>query len=199
MNAGTFAGIFALMFVLELPDKTFVATVIMSTKARPAMVALGASLAMTLQMILAVAAGSLLTLVPVHWKDLIVGLIFLAGAAYLLFVPESEEEEKGRREAALEKIASHWKEITTAFVVIFIGEFGDLTQIQALNFEAKLHAPLEVFLASSLALICVSFIGAYSGRALQRVIPLKRIRLGGGLIFAGLGVWTLVSLGVAVG
>src|ERR1039458_51148 len=112
-------------------------------------------------MILAVAAGSLLTLVPVHWKDLIVGLIFLAGAAYLLFVPESEEEEKGRREAALEKIASHWKEITTAFVVIFIGEFGDLTQIQALNFEAKLHAPLEVFLASSLALICVSFIGAY--------------------------------------
>jgi putative Ca2+/H+ antiporter (TMEM165/GDT1 family) len=199
VNAGTFAGIFALMFVLELPDKTFVATVIMSTKARPAMVALGASLAMTLQMILAVAAGSLLTLVPVHWKDLIVGLIFLAGAAYLLFVPESEEEEKGRREAALEKIASHWKEITTAFVVIFIGEFGDLTQIQALNFEAKLHAPLEVFLASSLALICVSFIGAYSGRALQRVIPLKRIRLGGGLIFAGLGVWTLVSLGVAVG
>jgi putative Ca2+/H+ antiporter (TMEM165/GDT1 family) len=199
MTVGAFAGIFALMFVLELPDKTFVATVIMSTKARPAMVALGASLAMTVQMVLAVGAGSLLTLVPVHWKDLIVGLIFLAGAGYLLFVPESEEEEKGRREAALEKIASHWKEVTTAFVVIFIGEFGDLTQIQALNFEAKLHQPLEVFLAASSALICVSFLGAYSGRALQRVIPLKRIRLGGGLIFAGLGIWTLVSLGVAVG
>jgi putative Ca2+/H+ antiporter (TMEM165/GDT1 family) len=199
VTVGAFLGIFALMFVLELPDKTFVATVIMSTKARPLMVALGASLAMTVQMTLAVGAGSLLTLVPVHWKDLIVGLIFLAGAAYLLFVPESEEEKKGRREAALEKVTSRWKEITTAFVVIFIGEFGDLTQIQALNFEAKLHQPLEVFVASSMALICVSFIGAYSGRALQRVVPLKRIRLGGGLIFAGLGIWTLVSLGVAVG
>ena len=199
MTVGAFLGIFALMFVLELPDKTFVATVIMSTKARPLMVALGASLAMTVQMTLAVGAGSLLTLVPVRWKDLIVGLIFLAGAAYLLFVPESEEEKKGRREAALEKVTSRWKEITTAFVVIFIGEFGDLTQIQALNFEAKLHQPLEVFVASSAALICVSFIGAYSGRALQRVVPLKRIRLGGGLIFAGLGIWTLVSLGVAVG
>ena len=199
MTVGAFLGIFALMFVLELPDKTFVATVIMSTKARPLMVAVGASLAMTVQMTLAVGAGSLLTLVPVHWKDLIVGLIFLAGAAYLLFVPESEEEKKGRREAALEKVTSRWKEITTAFVVIFIGEFGDLTQIQALNFEAKLHQPLEVFVASSVALICVSFIGAYSGRALQRVVPLKRIRLGGGLIFAGLGIWTLVSLGVAVG
>jgi len=199
VSVGAFLGIFALMFVLELPDKTFVATVIMSTKARPLMVALGASAAMVVQMALAVGAGSVLTLVPVHWRDLVVGLIFLAGGAYLLFVPESEEEEKGRREAALERVASHWKEITTAFVVIFIGEFGDLTQIQALNFEAKLHEPLEVFLAASIALIGVSFIGAYGGRALQRVMPLKRIRLGGGLIFTGLGVWTLVSLGVSVG
>jgi Ca2+/H+ antiporter, TMEM165/GDT1 family len=199
MTVGAFLGVFALMFVLELPDKTFLATVIMSTKARPLMVAFGASLALTVQMGVAVGAGSLLTLFPVHWKDLIVGVLFLGGSAYLLFVPESEEEEKGRREGELEKFGSRWKEITTAFVVVFIGEFGDLTQIQGANFEAKLHQPLEVFVASSLAMICVTFIGAYSGRALQRVIPLKRIRLGGGLIFAGLGIWTLVSLGVAVG
>ena len=199
MTVGAFLGVFALMFVLELPDKTFLATVIMSTKARPLMVAFGASLALTVQMAVAVGAGSLLTLFPVHWKDLIVGVLFLGGAAYLLFVPESEEEEKGRREGELEKFGTRWKEITTAFVVVFIGEFGDLTQIQGANFEAKLHQPLEVFVASSLAMIGVTFIGAYSGRALQRVISLKRIRLGGGLIFAGLGVWTLVSLGVAVG
>jgi len=199
MTVGAFLGVFALMFVLELPDKTFVATVIMSTRARPLMVALGASLALTVQMTIAVGAGSLLTLFPVHWKDLIVGLLFLSGGLYLLFVSESEEEGNGRREAALEKVTSRWKEVTTAFIVIFIGEFGDLTQIQGANFEAKLHQPLEVFLASSLALICDSFIGAYSGRALERVISLKRIRLGGGFIFTGLGVWTLVSLGIAVG
>jgi len=56
-------------------------------------------------------------------------------------VSESEEEGKGRREAALEKVTSRWKEVTTAFIVIFIGEFGDLTQIQGANFEAKLHQP----------------------------------------------------------
>lgn len=194
MTVGAFLGIIALMFVLELPDKTFVATVIMSTRARPSMVVFGASMALTIQMGLAVGAGSLLTLFPVHWKDLIVGVLFLAGAAYLLFVPESVEEEKGRREAALEKVATRWKEVTTAFVVIFIGEFGDLTQIQAANFEAKLHQPLEVFLASTIALIAVTFLGAYSGRALQRLIPLQRIRLGGGLIFAALGLATIVSL-----
>lgn len=198
MNAGTFLGIIALMFVLELPDKTFLATVIMATRARPFMVVIGGSLALVIQMGIAVGAGTLLTFFPVHWKDLIVGVLFLGGAAYLLFVPESAEEEKGRHEAAVEKAATRWKEISTAFVVLFIGEFGDLTQIQAANFEAKLHRPLEVFLASSLALVTVTFIGAYSGRALQRVVPLHRIRLGGGLIFAGLGIWTLVSLAVAV-
>jgi putative Ca2+/H+ antiporter (TMEM165/GDT1 family) len=198
VTVGAFLGIFALMFVLELPDKTFVATVIMATKARPALIVLGGSAALVLQMGIAVGAGSLLTLFPVHWKDLIVGLLFLGGSAYLLFVPESKEEEKGEREASLEDARSRWKAITTAFVVLFIGEFGDLTQIQAANFEAKLHQPLEVFLASSLALISVSFLGAYGGKALQRVIPLSRIRLGGGLIFAVLGLWTLISLVVSV-
>src|SRR5580692_11393344 len=183
MNVGTFVGIVALMFVLELPDKTFLATIIMATRARPLMVVVGGASALVIQMGIAVGAGSLLTLFPAHWKDLIVGVLFLGGSAYLLFVPESEEEEKGRREGALEKVGTRWKEITTAFVVVFIGEFGDLTQIQGANFEAKLHQPLEVFVASSLAMIGVTFIGAYSGRALQRVIPLKRIRLGGGLIF----------------
>jgi len=198
MNVGTFLGIVALMFVLELPDKTFLATVIMATRARPLMVVIGGSLALTVQMGLAVGAGTLLTFFPVHWKDLIVGVLFLGGAAYLLFVPESAEEEKSRREAEVEVAATRFKEITTAFIVLFIGEFGDLTQIQAANFEARLHQPLEVFVASSLALIAVTVLGAYSGRALQRVVPLQRIRVGGGLIFAGLGIWTLVSLVVAI-
>ncbi len=194
MHVGTFVGIFALMFVLELPDKTFIATVIMSTRARPAMIVIGASTAFVLQMGLAVGAGSLLTLFPARWKDLIVGLLFLGGAAYLLLVSEAEEEEKGEREAEPERRSTRWREVTTAFAVIFIGEFGDLTQIQAANFEAKLHQPLEVFVASSLAMVLVSFLGAYGGAALVRVIPLHRIRLAGGLIFAGLGLWTLVAL-----
>ena len=197
MTLGAFLGIFALIFVLELPDKTFIATIIMSTRARPLMVVLGSSVALTIHMGLAVGAGSLLTLIPSFWKNLIVALLFLAGAAYLLFVPEKVEEAKGELEAQPETSGTRWKEISTAFVVIFIGEFGDLTQIQAANFEARLHQPLEVFLAVTLSLICVTFLGAYSGRALQRIIPLARIRLGGGLIFAGLGVWTLISLATA--
>jgi putative Ca2+/H+ antiporter (TMEM165/GDT1 family) len=42
--------------------------------------------------------------------------------------------------------------------------------------------------------VLVSFIGAYGGQLLQRVVPLRWIRWGGGLIFLGLGIYTLVTL-----
>ena len=194
MSAGALLGVFALMFVLELPDKTMIATVVMSTKARSRNVALGASLGFVVQMALAVAAGSLLTLLPHRLKDLIVAILFLAGAAYLLLVSEEEEEKEGELEAARETRGSTLREIATAFSVIFIGEFGDLTQIQAANLAATTHHPLDIFVAGSLALVAVAFLGSYGGAALQRVIPLKKIRFGGGLIFLGLGLYTLYGL-----
>ncbi len=193
MNVGTFLGIMALMFLLELPDKTMIATVVMSTRSRPLSIAIGASGAFVVQMGLAVLAGGLLTLLPTRVKDVVVALLFLGGAAYLLLVPERREEETGQREARRETPGSRRREMATAFGVIFVGEFGDLTQIQAANFSAKTHQPLDVFIAASLAMILVSFVGAYGGRLLQRVVPLERIRLAGGVIFAALGVYTLVT------
>jgi putative Ca2+/H+ antiporter (TMEM165/GDT1 family) len=194
MNVGVFLGIFALMFVIELPDKTFVATIIMAARSRASSVLIGGSCALVTQMFLAVEVGRLLTLFPVNVKNFIVGLFFLGGAAYLLFVPEKKEEEKGEREGEQAHTSSRWREITTAFTVIFIGEMGDLTQIQAANLSAKTHQPLEVFLAASLALVCVTFVGVFGGKMLVRKVPLSKIRLCGGLIFAGLGIYTFVRL-----
>ena len=194
MSIGSLLGVFALIFVLELPDKTMIATIVMSSRARPLAVAVGASAGFVVQMAIAVGAGGLLTLLPVHPKEFIVGVLFLGGAAYLLLVPEKKEEEVGTREGASEHPASWRRETLTAFSVIFLGEFGDLTQIQAANFSAKLHQPFEVFAACSLALVAVAFLGAFAGRALQRVIPLAKIRIGGGLVFLALGVYTFVSL-----
>ena len=194
MSVGALFGVFALIFVLELPDKTMIATIVMSSRARPLAVALGASAGFIVQMGIAVAAGGLLTLLPRRIKDFIVGLLFLAGAAYLLLVKEKVAEEEGERAGEVEKSATWAREIFTAFGVIFIGEFGDLTQIQAANFAAKFPQPLEIFATCSAALICVAFLGAFAGQALQRVVPLSKIRLGGGLIFLGLGAYTLVNL-----
>jgi putative Ca2+/H+ antiporter (TMEM165/GDT1 family) len=193
MGLGALLGVFALIFLLELPDKTMIAVIVMSTRARPSSIVVGASAGFVVQMGLAVAAGGLIDLLPTRVKDYVIAGLFLAGAAYLLLSSEKEEESEGEREAAAERPGSRWREIATAFTVIFVGEFGDLTQIQAANLSAHTHQPLSVFVAASVALILISFLGAYGGRLLQRWVPLAWIRRAGGVVFAGLGLWTLVS------
>ncbi len=194
MTVGAFLGIFALMFVLELPDKTMIAIIVMSTRARSLSIFLGAASAFLVQMGIAVGAGGILTLLPVHLKDVIVAVLFLGGGAYLLFVPEKNEEEKGERQGERELAGPRFREMVTAFGIVFVAEFGDLTQIQAVNFTIKTHQPLEVYLAGSAALVLVAFLGAYGGQFLQRVVPITWIRRGGGVIFAALGIYTLVRL-----
>jgi putative Ca2+/H+ antiporter (TMEM165/GDT1 family) len=194
MSVGVFLGVFALIFLLELPDKSMIATIVMSTRARSSSIVIGASAGFVVQMGIAVGAGGLLALLPIHVKDIIVGVLFLGGAGYLLFSRDETAEEKGTRGAAREHEASRWREIATAFSVIFLAEFGDLTQIQAANLTIKTHQALEIFLAASLALVCVSFVGAYGGQLLQRVVPVRWIKWGGGLVFLGLGIYTLVTL-----
>lgn len=194
MSIGTFLGVMALMFVLELPDKTMIATIVMSTRARPLSIAIGASAGFVVQMGIAVAAGGLLTLLPGRVKDGVVAALFLGGAAYLFFSSEETAEEKGEREATRERRSTALREMITAFGVIFVGEFGDLTQIQAATLSARTHQPWGVFFAGSIALVVVAFLGSFGGKFLQRYVPLEKIRFVGGLIFLGLGLYTLVQL-----
>jgi putative Ca2+/H+ antiporter (TMEM165/GDT1 family) len=189
-----FAGVFGLIFVLELPDKTMIATVVMSARSRPLMVVFGASSAFVIHMALAAVAGGLLAELPHTPKNIVVAILFLAGAGYLLFVPEKKEEERANSETASQHRATAWREALTAFTVIFVSEFGDLSQIQAANLVARTHQALLVFFAASSALICVTTLGAFAGQTLVRYVPLAKVRLAGGLIFAGLGVYTVVSL-----
>ncbi len=190
--------VFALQFLLELPDKTMIAMIYMGTRARPLNVFIGGAVAFTVHMGIAVAAGGLLTLLPQTPKEIVIALLFLAGAYYLLFVPEKEEEEEGEKDAQAEHPGKRWREMATAFSVIFIGEFGDLTQIQAANLTVKYHdvtnGSLAVFIGSSLALIAISFLGAFGGKALVRILPMAKIRKIGGVVFLGMGVYTVLQI-----
>jgi len=186
--------VFGVIFVAELPDKTMIATVVMGSRSSALPVWIGASLAFVVHMGIAAVAGKFLALLPHKLLEVIIMIVFLAGAAYLLFVPEKSELTKGEREAEKETPGSFVKVGSTAFAVIFIGEFGDLTQILAANFVAKSHEPWIVFLAASLALIAIAALGAFGGRSLVRILPLSRIRQGGGILLAGFGIYTLITL-----
>ena len=105
MSVGSFLGIIALMFVLELPDKTMIATIVMGTRARPLAVAIGSAVGFVVHMAIAVVAGTFLAKLPHTPKEIVVGLLFLGGAYYLLFHSEEEEMEKGEKEGKEEQDA----------------------------------------------------------------------------------------------
>ena len=190
--------VFLLQFLLELPDKTMIAMIYMGTRARPLNVFIGGAVAFTVHMAIAVGAGGLLTLLPHTPKEIVIATLFLVGAFYLLFVSEKEEEEEGEKEAQAEHPGKRWREMGTAFSVIFIGEFGDLTQIQAANLTVKYHnvvdGALAVFIGSSLALILIAFLGAFGGKALVRILPLAKIRKIGGIVFLSMGIYTILQI-----
>ena len=192
MQPGIALGVFALIFVAELPDKTMIATLIMGSRNRPLLVWIGATAAFGVHAALAVLAGHLLSLLPHAWVEGITALLFAAGAAYLLLVSEEVEEREGEEEAAA--APTGLRPVATAFVVIFVGEFGDLTQILTANLAAKYHDPVSVFVGAFAALVAVGALGAFGGRALQKVLPLAVIRTVGGVLLGGFAVYSLVVL-----
>lgn len=100
MNLGAFLVTFGLVIPAELPDKTFISCLVMASRHRPLPVWIGAATALVLQAGIAVVAGRLLVLLPATAVHSVVAALFIGGAAYLIFVPEREEEKAGARLAA---------------------------------------------------------------------------------------------------
>jgi putative Ca2+/H+ antiporter (TMEM165/GDT1 family) len=195
VSIGVIATVFALVAVAELPDKTMIATLVMGSRSRPAWVWLGCAGAFLVHVALAVVAGRLLELLPHRVLEIVVTVLFLAGAVYLLVVPEKAEEAKGEQEAEAEAAAARpWKVAGTAFGVILVGEFGDLTQLLTVNLTAKYHEPVSVFIGALLALWVVAAVGAFGGRALLRVVPVALVRRIGGVVLLGFAAYSIYSL-----
>lgn len=194
MNLALFVTVFGVLFIAELPDKTMIATLVMGSRSNPRAVWLGAATAFVGQVALSCAAGRLILLLPRGVVHVFEAALFLGGAAYLLLLSEDKEREKGEEEAHHKRTGTFARVVASAFLVIFIGEFGDLTQILTINFVAKSHDVLTVFVAASCALVAISGIAALSGRALLRILPLGRIRKLGGLVLLGFGAYSVITL-----
>jgi putative Ca2+/H+ antiporter (TMEM165/GDT1 family) len=198
VNLAIAATVFGLVAVAELPDKTMIANIVMGSRGHPKAVWVGSTGAFAMHAALAVLAGRFLQLLPHRALETIIAVAFGLGALYLLFVPERTEQRKGEEEAAREgevgPATSAWRLAAAAFGVILIGEFGDLTQLLMVNLEARYKAPTSVFVGGFLALAAVGAIGAFSGRALLRVLPLSAIRRIGGLVLLGFCAYSIYGL-----
>lgn len=180
------AVVFGVVFLAELPDKTALAGLVLGTRYRAGYVFAGVAAAFALHVVLAVAAGSVLTLLPQQLVQVITGLLFLGGAFVLLRKKDDGEEEIKRPEDQ-----SFWKVAGAGFMLILVAEFGDLTQIMTANLAARYDDPLSVGLGAVLALWSVAGLGIVGGRALMKRVPLGLITRIAALLMTGLGVWSL--------
>ncbi|MGW5210201.1 MULTISPECIES: TMEM165/GDT1 family protein [unclassified Streptomyces] len=186
INLTVTAVVFGVVFLAELPDKTALAGLVLGTRYRASYVFAGVAAAFAVHVALAVAAGSVLTLLPQQVVSAITGALFLGGAAVLLFRKDEDEEEIRKPENQ-----SFWKVSGAGFMLILVAEFGDLTQIMTANLAARYDDPLSVGLGAVLALWAVAGLGIVGGKALMKRVPLKLITRIAALLMLGLGVWSL--------
>jgi putative Ca2+/H+ antiporter (TMEM165/GDT1 family) len=198
MDLSVFATAFLLIAPVELPDKTFVATLVLSTRYRSLPVWLGVSAAFFVQCLVAVTAGTLLTLLPHRWVQAGAALVFAIGAVVLFFGArraDAEEAEQEQEYVAKIRDGRHgWRAAATSFVVLFTAEWGDLSQLLSVGLVARYGKPIEVFAGSFLALAAVAGLAVLLGRVLVRRIRLALVNYVGSLVCAVLAVVTAVTL-----
>jgi putative Ca2+/H+ antiporter (TMEM165/GDT1 family) len=194
------ATVFAVIFIAELPDKSLFASLVLGTRYKALWVWAGVSLAFIVHVVIAVAAGGILTLLPRTAVEIVVAVLFALGA-YLMLRPEAvaDNEHEDDSEAAALKAragagAGPWKVIATSFAVVFVGEWGDITQIATANLAAKYHDPLSVGLGAALGLIAVAGVAIKAGSTLLAKVSIVLVRRVAGTILALFAVATLVQL-----
>jgi len=182
---------FAAVFPAELPDKTMVATVVLTTRyRRPLAVWMGAAAAFAVHVVVAVTAGRLLTALPEVAVQLAVAALFATGAV-LLWREDDEIEVDDDVDAARSTFLAA---VGGSFGVVLLAEWGDLTQLATAGLAARSDAPVLTGLGALAALWTVAAIAATAGAALARRIPVRLLRRIAAGIFAALAVVTLGEL-----
>ncbi|MDQ3615383.1 MAG: TMEM165/GDT1 family protein [Actinomycetota bacterium] len=166
---------FGPIFVVELPDKTFIAALVLSTRYQPLLVWIGVGLAFGLQTLIAVTAGSFVSLLPEAVVKAVSIAVFLLGAVLLFRAAAGADAEEREAEYAAGTSApqSGLKVIGSSFLVLFAAEWGDLSQLMTVSRAAEFREPLSVFLGAWGALLAVSGLAVLVGRILLRHMRLS--------------------------
>ncbi len=189
VQLGVIVAVFPIIFIGELPDKTMFASLVLSTRGRPFVVWLGAAAAFAVHVVIAVTIGvALFHLLPHRALQAIVAAMFFVGGVLAL-----REARKARSEEEIieREVASHQRVVITAFLVIFLAEWGDLTQILMANLAAHYHDALSVAIGSLLALWAVAGLAVVAGQSVLRLVNIATIRIVTAVVLFALAGWAV--------
>jgi Ca2+/H+ antiporter, TMEM165/GDT1 family len=182
MNLTAAVTSFLAVLPAELPDKTVLACMILSSRYRPGFVFTGAAAAFAAQVALAVAAGGALSLLPHRTVEALTAAAFAVGAV-LLWRHGHDEQVDADENAGRDGVRDgFWPVAVTSFVVVFLAEFGDLTQFMTVSLAARYHDPLAVGIGATLALWVAAGAAIVVGWRLLKVIPVKWLTRGAAII-----------------
>jgi putative Ca2+/H+ antiporter (TMEM165/GDT1 family) len=187
MSLELFGTVFGIIFVAELPDKTALAALVLATRHAATPVFLGTALALTVQSFVAVMFGSLLGKLDPHYVHIGAGALFII-CAVVMWLRKPEDDDHEAKETK-----GFWSALGTTFGVVFIAEWGDLTQIGTAALQAKYSAWLTVFVASAAALWSVAAIAVFVGNRAGKLLDPKVTQKVAAVLFAVVGVLLLVS------
>ena len=182
--AGT---IFAVVFLVELPDKTALATVLLATKNRPLPVFAGVALAFVIQTVVAVFAGSLIALLPHQVVRIGAGLLFIGMAIVVAWRTRRQQVAEA---AAQVPAPSRGRDrpLITAFSMIMLAEWGDLSQLATVAFQARYNQALTVFISATLALWAVTALAVFVGNRLGSLLPERPVQ------YAAAGLMVVIGI-----
>ncbi|MCZ4499776.1 MAG: hypothetical protein JWQ74_2329 [Marmoricola sp.] len=179
MDLAVIALSFAAIFVVELPDKTFIAALVLSTRYRGIYVWIGVGLAFLVQTLLAVTVGRAVQFLPDDVVKIVSAAIFLFGAVLLIREAPKADADEADTEAEFAAKAQSSKTglaaVTASFLVLFAAEWGDLSQLLTISLVGKYGEPVSVFIGAWGALLAVSGLAVVAGRFLLQRIKLSKV------------------------
>ncbi len=153
----------------------------------------GAGAAFAVHMAIAVTAGRLLALLPHRVVDTVVACLFLAGSAYLWVTSLRPEHRDGVDAARQGGRAPLFLQVAgTSFGVVFLAEWGDITQLTTANLAAR-YDPFLVFAGATLGLWAVATLAVSVGAKSLKLIPMTWIRRITATIMLGLAVYSALA------
>ncbi|WP_250655722.1 TMEM165/GDT1 family protein [Alkalimarinus coralli] len=177
---------FLLIFAAEFGDKSQLVCMLLASRHRGLPVFLGAISAFAILNLLAVTVGVALSrLIPDQWLSALVALLFLFFGVNALRQPEEDDE-------TVEEKPGHTVFITT-FLMIFVAELGDKTQLTIAALGAS-HPAETVYIGATLALALTTLIGVIGGRWVTQHISATALHRISGILFLLFAAWTASTI-----
>jgi putative Ca2+/H+ antiporter (TMEM165/GDT1 family) len=176
----------AVVGLAEIGDKTQLLSLFLAARfRRPWPIIWGILVATLANHAAAGAAGALLGgLIEGAWLRWLLGLSFLVVAIWAL-IPDRYNDSDGADR--------RFGPFAATLCAFFVAEIGDKTQIATVGLAARFEELWPVVVGTTLGMMLANVPAVLIGDRIADRLPVRAIRIAAALVFAALGIWTLVA------